>query len=155
MKKESELYEIGYLLRENLKEEDVLSFLEKLRNAIVDKGGLITSEGENKKQTLAYSIKNEKTALFNWIKFSTKPESIKEIKEYLNKQTSLLRFIIIKTAKEEPLVIRKIKPPKIQTKKPLGLLTPKTLEEKKIDTETTKIKEEEIDKKIEELLREN
>lgn len=144
MEKEPELYEIGYLLQANLEESAVLDFFGKLKNIIAEKGGLIISEGKNKKQTLAYPIKKEKVALFNWIKFSVKPGSIKEIKEYLNKQSPLLRFIIVKTTEEKPTTIPTIKPKRTPIKKTRRSFTP--------DSETPKIKEEEIDKKIEELL---
>ncbi|MFH1979188.1 MAG: 30S ribosomal protein S6 [Patescibacteria group bacterium] len=158
MDKETVLYEIGYLLRTNLKEEEVLSFHENLRNFITENKGLIITEGESKKQIeLAYPIKKEAFALFNWIKFSLNSSGIKKAKDYLDKQPSVLRFLIVKSEKEEPAKITTLKDMSVTGK---ISLKPKTKTEKtetpdKDEAETeenVKIKEKEIDKKIEELL---
>jgi ribosomal protein S6 len=167
MEKEPELYEVGYLLKSGLEEGGILAFSENLRNTILEKRGLIVSEGKTKKQPLAYPIKKELSAIFNWIKFSVEAVSIKEIKKYLDKQTDILRFLIIKVQKEEPPKPTILKPRKAKIQKaPLaepvktGLLQKpiKTVEKEKIDEskdiDKTKIKEEEIDKKIEKLLEE-
>jgi len=149
MEKEAILYEIGYLLNSNLKEEEILVFIENLRNKITEKNGLIVSEGRTKKQTLAYPIKKENTAFFNWIKFKLTPETIKNLEEEIKKEKDILRFLITKPAKEKSSFItskKSFRPKKVilETKqeKPLKSTEPKE----------QKIKEEEIDKKIEELL---
>ena len=141
MDKETILYEIGYLLKSSLKDDEVVKFAEKLRNIISEKKGLIISEGKPKKQTLEYPIKKESSAFFNWIKFMLGQDFIKEIKETLDKEKNLLRFLIIKTKKEGPAKPTILKPKKRIIKKT-----------KEVAEETPKIKEEEIDKKIEELL---
>ncbi len=154
MTKEENLYEIGYLLKSDLKDEELLAFSNELKEEISKKSGLVLSEGRNKRENLSYPISKETTAFFNWIKFNLpKTDVIKEISSHLEKQTSVLRFLTIKSSEEE-----KIKPftPRTFIKKP-------RLDSNKIEKEETtitkksepikeKVKEEEIDKKIEELL---
>lgn len=156
MEKEPILYEIGYLLKSDLKDEEISFFLEKARNIVAEKKGLILAEGKVKKQILAYPIKKEQMAFFNWISCMVTPEAIKEIKKQLDKENTILRFLIIQTQRETQK-----KTPKTKIKKqkiPAGIKNlmaaspePLSAEEKK----EIKIKEEEIDKKIEELLGEN
>ncbi|MBU1178935.1 30S ribosomal protein S6 [Patescibacteria group bacterium] len=161
MAKETNIYEIGYLLKATLKEEEILAFTEKLRNAVTEKHGLIISEGKTKKETLAYPIKKENNAFFSWIKFSisTETSAIKEIKKYLEKQNDVLRFLIMRATKEKQhkSVIkreRRAKPIFVKTEMPTKEISQKPTEvpEQKETPEDIKIKEEEIDKKIEELL---
>lgn len=146
-----------------LKDEEVLSFSENLRNFIAEKNGLIISTGTPKRQSLSYRIKKEDAAVFNWIKFTLKPELLKDFKEYFDKLPVVLRFLIIKTKQE---TVKKTSPRikltdalKTETK-PVDTLpktdstqTPETKNENK-QTDNT-VKEEDIDKKIEELLGEN
>lgn len=151
MEKSAELYEIGYLVKDSLRDEDVLSFSENLRNTITEKGGLVISEGKPKKQNLAYPIKKETLATFNWLGLTMKPQTIEEIDKYLKENSDVLRFIIIKTEKEKAPKPSILKPKKIRRKKQIttSISVPKIEES---DKEKEEIKEEEIDKKIEELL---
>ena len=137
---EKNLYELGYLLNAGLKEEEILSFLESLRNTVTAQGGLIISEGKHKLQNLAYPIKKESGAYFNWIRFSLKPSILKEIKEFLSKQTSVLRYLVIKQTEET------IKPP---VSRPLKKKTkPQAAPKEAPSPEEV----EEIDKKLKEIL---
>lgn len=144
MEKDAILYEIGYLLKSGLTDEEVLSFSEALRNTITDKGGLITSEGKAKAQNLAYPIKGETASIANWLRFLIKPSLVEELEKYLKKQKDILRFTIIKTVKEKAMKPRALRPKKLKT-----VIPPETTGAEK---EKEEIKEEEIDKKIEELL---
>lgn len=163
MEKETQLYEIGYLLNSALKDEEVLSFSENLRNFIAGKNGLIISVGSPKRQSLSYRIKKEDAAVFNWIKFTSRPEILKDLKEYFGKLPAVLRFLVIKTKEDSA---RKTSPrikltDALKTEaKPADTLpkidstqTPEAKTENK--PAEGAIKEEDIDKKIEELLGEN
>jgi len=144
MEKDAGLYEIGYLFKDGLGDEEILSFSENLRNTITDRGGLITTEGKPKKQNLAYPIKKETTAIFNWLRFMVKPALLGEIEKYLKEQKTIIRFIVVKTVKE------KAQKPRVPRLKKTKLVIPAENDAGK--TEKEEIKEEEIDKKIEELL---
>ncbi|MFC1756726.1 30S ribosomal protein S6 [Patescibacteria group bacterium] len=167
MSTDKNIYEIGYLLKTNLKDEDVLAFSEKLRNIITEKSGLVINEGKVKKEILAYPIKKELTAFFNWIKFSisTKLSSVEEIKEYLDKQEQLIRFLIIKATREDqkptsfkPFSKTREKFKKFSfikkedTQKEVPTIAKNDLEFPTPPKADIGTKEEEIDKQIEELL---
>ncbi|MDO8590495.1 MAG: 30S ribosomal protein S6 [bacterium] len=158
MEKETQLYEIGYLLNSALKDEEVLSFSENLRNFIAGKNGLIISTGTPKRQSLSYRIKKEDAAVFNWIKFTLKPELLKDFKEYFDKLPVVLRFLIIKTKQETARKTSpRIKP--VDVPKTDSTQIPETKDKSTPVVESkpveNTVKEEDIDKKIEELLGEN
>ncbi len=161
MIKETNLYEIGYLLKEDLKEEEILAFSEKFRNIITKNGGLIITEGKIKKETLAYPIKKEINALFNWVKFSisTDKSILNKIKKHLDTQSEILRFLTIKTEEEQqkPIIFKKRPAAKKidEVTKEITETNEKILKKEEIDTTKSKVKEEEIDKEIEELLGKN
>ncbi|MBU1091581.1 30S ribosomal protein S6 [Patescibacteria group bacterium] len=146
MDKAKEQYEIGYLLKPTLKEEDISSFLLKLSDDITKRNGMVISEGKTKKQTLAYPIKKETSAMFNWIKFSLDPIFIREIKDIMDANPVVLRFLIIKTKEEKRKEPSSIK---------VFSIAKKTAQTEQQIIEKESVQEEEIDKKIEELLGEN
>jgi len=149
MAKESILYEIGYILKPTLSDEEILGFSSKLRNLITNGNGLINSEGQPKKLPLAYEIKKEVSTIFNWIKFTLNSDLVNAIERELKKDPSVLRFLVMKTKKDEPVRIPTLQPKREPTEdsfKTEIIATPAKIEAKE------KIKEEEIDKKIEELL---
>ena len=143
-----------------LKDEEVLSFSENLRNFIAGKNGLIISAGTPKRQSLSYRIKKEDAAVFSWIKFTLKTELLKDFKEYFDKLPAVLRFLVIKTKQE---ATRKTVPRIKLTDVPKtdSMQMPETKQEGTTATENKStenavaVKEEDIDKKIEELLGEN
>lgn len=143
MEKESKIYEIGYLLSPLIPEEKLDGDISALREAIEKKQGLVVSEERAKMQRLAYAIKkphagNFESAWFGWIKFMANPEFLSEIKNSFDKNQNLVRFLIINSLKEDTA---RRAPRKIIRRKPL------TAPEIK-----TEIKNEEVDKKLEELL---
>ena len=143
-----------------LKDEEVLSFSENLRNFITEKNGLIISAGTPKRQSLSYRIRKEYAAVFSWIKFTLKTELLKDFKEYFDKLPAVLRFLVIKTKQE---ATRKTVPRIKLTDVPKtdSMQMPETKQEGTTATENKStenavaVKEEDIDKKIEELLGEN
>ncbi len=154
MEKDPITYEIGYLLKPSLKEEELLAFSEKLRNLITGKTGLILSEGTTKNQPLAYAVKKETNAYFNWIKFLLRPEFIKEIEESLKKDLPVLRFLAMKMPEKtgKAFAPKKIKKIKISQKPKETAEETTPVEKTPIATPEQSVKEEEIDRKIEELL---
>lgn len=163
MEKETQLYEIGYLLNSASKDEEILSFSENLRNFIVGKNGLIVSAGSPKRQPLSYRIKGEDAAVFNWIKFTLRTELLKNVREYFDKLPTVLRFLVVKTKEDSARKTSpKIKPASIlKTETAPSDSLPKNDSAQTSEVKTGKIptegaeKDEDIDKKIEELLGEN
>jgi len=153
--KEKITYEIGYLLKSEAKDGDISGFIDSLKNKLGEKKGLVVSEGSPKRLPLAYPIKKEVSAIFNWLKFVLSPKSIIDIKDFLDKNTNILRYLITKVPKERPA--KQIIKPRLNKKPVVKKETPlihKETKEEKIEEKDKKeeVKEEEIDKKIEEIL---
>lgn len=144
MEKEQGKYELAYLISPFVPEEKVFDEVAGLRKAIESRQCLITDEGAPSVRQLAYVLRLPRvgkfeSAWFGWVKFISSPENIDLIKQELEKNTNILRFLIIKPQKE---------PVRKAIKKPAGArqFKPKAPEEK------PPVKEEEIDKKIEEMV---
>lgn len=150
MTKENVLYEIGYMLKSNLSSEDILAFSNKIRDSIMAKKGLVNSEGQPKNISLAYEINKETAAVFNWLKFTLNSDQLEELEKELKKDPSVIRFLMMKIKKDEPVKIPILK---LRRERETEKITKtETIETSAATEEKEKIKEEEIDKKIEELL---
>lgn len=104
---DAKLYELGVNLISSL-EEKVQSEFDKLKEIIKKHGGEVVVDSVPASIPLAYTMtknidsKNQKhnNASFGWIKFNATPDKIKEIKEDLDLNASILRYIILNTTAE-------------------------------------------------------
>lgn len=79
--------------------------------AEVEKKGTVISEEAPKLRELAYTMEKHlhgknirySTAYFAWVKFETNPEEIANLDEVAKSNTKVLRYIIVKTVKENTL----------------------------------------------------
>ena len=149
---EPRVYELGFLLVPALDSAGVSGETASFRDLIIEKQGIIISEGEAKERPLAYQMskmidnKKEKfnRAYFGWIKFETTPYMALEIKSALDIKKNVLRFLIIKTTREEEFVERRAPKKKLSSK--MG-------ETKGKKEETAKpVSQAELDKTIDELV---
>ncbi len=150
------IYEVGFHVVPTTAEDDVSSVVNAVRDTIESLSGTIISEGTPKMIQLAYPmdhiVANKKSIFdsgyFGWVKFQAIPENILKIKDGLNDNADIFRFLIISTVKEDTFSkkavpkIRKSSTASVATKK-----TPKAKEEIK-----NEVLEEEVDKAIEELV---
>lgn len=106
------VYEIGFHLIPRMSEDEVPSHVDEIK-AILDKAGAeIISEGFPTLIDLAYAIsttvsgtKEEfDTAYFGWIKFDADPAVIENIDEHAREKQEIVRFIIIKTLREDTVI---------------------------------------------------
>ncbi len=146
MERETKIYEIGYLLSPFIPDEKINDEVYVVRKIIEDRQCLITGEGRAKMQKLAYPIKkgpSEKfeSAYFGWIKFISSPDNLREIKERLEKTPNVIRFIVLEAPKEAA------------NKKPAAGAVKKKKPSKDETSIKTEVKPEEIDKRIEELIK--
>ncbi len=152
-----EVYEISFLLIPSLSESDVEVEVSKIRDVVEKSGGSIISDGSPKIRTLSYImemphiIPKQKYdhAYFGWIKFESSRSTPDDIKKALFRSESVIRYIIVKTVKENTLfsskVLRKEKDEDDKKKK----------SDKPVQESPKKdISDEEIDKSIEELIAE-
>ena len=144
----SRVYELGYLLVPTIAGEDIPKTYGDLKELIMATfHGVIISDEIPKMITLAYpmqkvisNVRNKfSTAYFGWTKFTMDSKQILELKKRLDLDSQIIRFLIIKTVKENTIatkrfIHRETKRPFV-VKKSEGdkVLTP--VEKEKIDEE--------------------
>lgn len=109
------VYELGYLLLPTLGEEVVPGVYTSLKDLVVSLGGEMISDEMPKMINLAYSmskvITNKRntfnTAYFGWVKFFMTPEMVLELKKKVDLDTNFLRFLVLKTVKENTIASKR------------------------------------------------
>ena len=145
------IYEVGYHLLPTIDESEVPTQSLKIKSIIEENGGIILSEEMPKIMALAYEIskavssKKQKfnKAYFGWVKFDLDPSKIANIKSKIESNQNVLRFLIVKTVKENTMHTPKI---------PMFRKENSKEEKNEEHTEAPKVSEEEIDKSIDELV---
>lgn len=144
MEIEPKTYEINYLLVPLIPEEKLGEEVDALRKIIENNSGFIVGEEHAKMQRLAYKIKKFETAYFGWFKFSAKPEAISAIKNSFEKNEKVIRSLIIEAGKENL--------PQFSARRTSSAGKPESAEQEEPKAE---IKPEQIDEKLNEILKEN
>ncbi len=149
-------YEMTYLVFPELSEDELRSFSEKINSFIAQEAGILEQETKPIKQRLGYPIKGKTEAFLITINFKLGPENLEKIEKKIQAENKLIRYIISAKQPLEKTLAKKPKPRRI----PKSLMqaeekgkeeTPKT--EKKASG-LKKVELKEIDKKIEEILKE-
>lgn len=162
------IYELSFLFVSALDEDKVKNEFEKIKESLKKKKAVFISEEMPRFINLAYEIskvvankrQKSKDAYFGWIKFELDPASLLEIKEEITNDINIIRFLVVKTVKEDtmkkPIVTYGLN--KRSTDQPQNLedvFVEKKIEEIVAEVEKAEVKEEinkeEIDKKLEEL----
>ncbi|MDP3015372.1 MAG: 30S ribosomal protein S6 [bacterium] len=143
MDKEPKKYEIGFLVK---LEEDK----GELARILKDRGFSIIDDGEVSRIKLAYLIKKENFAFFGYLYFSGDPESVKELDKELKTSPKILRHLII----SRPVIMRKIES-KIDSEKVYTreISAAPAISARKITPKTEVLSNEELEKKLEEILK--
>ena len=113
---DSRIYEVGYHLLPTVSAEDAPGEAAKIKEAIASFGGSVISEDEPKMMPLAYPIEKVienkharfESAHFGWVKFEAGSNTPSELKKFLEKNEMILRFLIIKTVRENTLARKPI-----------------------------------------------
>lgn len=152
------VYEIGYHIAPVMNEEHIPAEVVVIKDLIEKGKGRIISEEFPKVKILAYTISkiidgkkhNFEKAYFGWIKFEMDGSEVLKVKKALDVNEKILRFLLIKTVKEDT----KIFIPKFDAQ--IKNDGDKKFERKEKESvnlkEKVEISAEEIDKKIEGLL---
>lgn len=151
----NQVYELGYHIVSTVAEENVPKELETLKAVVLQDGGSLLSLGEPKLINLAYSMtksvadikKSFDTAYFGWLKFETKSELMTKIKKELDQNPLILRYLLIKTVRENTLYTPKLT---VRAPEKEGSKVKKSIKTEEI--KATSI--EDIDKSIDELVAE-
>lgn len=109
------VYELGYLLVPTLSEDEVPTLYGNLKELIASFGGEVTSDEMPKMINLAYTmtkvVSNVRSkydsAYFGWVKFDMDTQKLLEFKKKLDLDSNIIRFLIIKTVKENNINTRK------------------------------------------------
>lgn len=151
----SNVYEAGYHLLPALSDENISEEVRSLKAMLDGVQAVIVSEGYPESLDLEYTISKKvqgkrmdaNQAFFGWIKFEAPTTAIKAIDSYLSSRENILRFIIVKTIKENTMLASKLQ--MAAKKEADDLEASKAGEAAKIETPASP---EEIDKSIDALV---
>ncbi len=142
------VYELGYLLVPTITEDEIGAAYGNLKDVVMSFGGNMISDDMPKMTNLAYEmlkvVQNVRskftTAYFGWVKFEMSPAQVLELKKKLDLDPLVLRFLIIKTVKENTIAAKRfVYKDAPRRKAPTA---------KKEGEEAAPINKEEIDKEI-------
>lgn len=138
------MYELNLLfspLLEKINEETMV----KTRDMISGLEGNIKKENIGEKRKLSYPVKKQIFGFYVVLEFEMEPDKTEELRKQLNLNRDILRFLLIDKTdiKEEPARVRPIK-----SKMAIPTIHPTE------ETRGEKVKIEELDKKLEEILKE-
>jgi small subunit ribosomal protein S6 len=142
------MYELTYIINPVSADLNTAQVAEKVRNQIKELGGETKKEYISEKKKLAYEIKKQSFGFYATAELEMEPEKIDELNNFLKLDNDVLRHLIINLAE--------LRTQKVSTKparvKP-AIETADTADESTA-AKTGKVKIEELDKKLEELLKE-
>jgi len=137
-------YELSYLISPELSLEELKAFQEKTTAFLQEQSGVLGDFYEPKKTRLGYPIKDKKEAYLVIFYFQMNPEKLAEFEKKLKLEEQILRYIILsKEIKKQKLKIPQKRKPSPRTIAP-------TLKKEK--PKIKKVKIQELEKKLEEIL---
>lgn len=159
---ETQVYELGFHIVPTVEETNLSTEVDAIKSLIEKNGGTFISEEFPKNITLAYTIvkniegkiKKFDNAHFGWVKFEMKTDSIINVKEGIDLNKEVLRYLIIKTVKESTLIPKTAISPKVEVKNTKTQTSLKTTPESEGKDKENKepASEKELDKTIDELV---
>ena len=110
------VYEAGLLLVPSIAQENVAKSFETIKKVVEKAGGEIISEEIPTLRTLAYTMVKAltgrkikySTAYFGWVKFEGNADLAKEIDAHLKASEDVLRYLVIKTVRENTLYSQRV-----------------------------------------------
>lgn len=112
---EARVYELGYLLIPTISTDEVPAVYGDIKQLISSLGGEIISDEMPKMINLAYTMlkvtanvrSKYNTAYFGWVKFYMTPEKVLELKKKSDMDAKIIRFLLIKTVKENTIAAKR------------------------------------------------
>ena len=148
------MYELTYIITPIIGEIDLNSAVEKIRGFINNLGAEIKSEKVGEKRRLAYPIQKQSFGYFITIEFKLDGEKIEELQKELRHTSDVLRFLLIN--KDE--ITEPVRKPRIKKTDKImkeidddGIFAEKIAKPEKTEKKE-KVKIEELDKKLDEIL---
>ena len=144
------VYEVGYIMVPTIAEENLGGEVTSFKDMFLENGAAFISDEYPKLIELAYemsrSINNKRQKFsygyFGWVKFECTTDQASIIKGILDKNEKLVRFLMIKTVRENTMSVKRTYSRQDGNKR---RYTPKVEEVEKINEET-------IDKEIDALV---
>jgi len=105
------VYEVGYIIVPSVAEENLGGEVIALKDTFTNEGAVFISDEYPKMMELAYemsrSIANKKQKFsygyFGWVKFECTTDQARIIKDNLDKNEKLIRYLMIKTVRESTM----------------------------------------------------
>ena len=150
------VYEVSYLLLPSLAVEQVPREMESIKESIISRGGVVLSGETPVLIDLAYpmtkvvqTVRHKvSTGYFGWIKFELSAEGIEVVKKNLDAENDVLRYLIIKTVRENTLLNGKMKLQKEERARREG----EENAEEVVPEAVKEVSPEELDKSIDDLV---
>lgn len=106
-----QVYEVGFHIAPFVGEENVAHEVNGLKDALDKIKAEVISEDFPRLRPLAYPIdklikgdkKISNEAYFGWIKFEARADAIEDFKKVVEKMENIIRFLIVKTVRENTL----------------------------------------------------
>jgi small subunit ribosomal protein S6 len=87
-------YEVMYIIRTDIEQEQVQSTVEKLQGIITSGGGEITKHDVMGKRRLAYEINKFRDGHYVLVQFTATPEVVKELDRVMKISDEVIRSLI-------------------------------------------------------------
>ncbi len=139
------MYELTYIISLLSTNVETSSVAEKVRAQIKELGGEAKKEYISEKKKLAFKIKKQGSGFYATAVFEMEPEKIDELNSFLRSNNDILRHMIINQAELRTEKVSK-KPARIKLADSETVIG-------ETKAKTGKVKIEELDKKLEELLK--
>lgn len=143
-------YELSFWMTSSLTETEVEPFFNEIIKKIEGQGGQIISSQLPQLKALGYKIKGETNAYFAFCQFESEKNQIEAIKKEIQGEPKILRFLLV--------ALPEVKQEKPETKKSPSKKNEETQEKVVLSTSSSDDKEislEELDQKLDEILKEN
>jgi ribosomal protein S6 len=149
------IYEAGYHIVPNVKEEDVEKVVSSIRSEIEKLGGSFIAEGAPALMKLSFDIDMREgerhvaydRGYFGWIKFEAGTDSAKIMTDSLKANPQVLRAMVFKTVREDTRA--KFKAPQLREVKRSEMA--KSAPRKVVEEDKTPVSEVDLDKALETL----
>lgn len=153
------VYELSYILLPSLAESEIPAKVGSLKDLITGVGGAVVSFEDPVLIDLAYPMTRvtptSRTKVdrgyFGWIKFELSSEEVEKIKNKLDLLAEVVRYLLIRTVKENTLLNGKMNLVREERQRKIEEVTPESPEEV-VDEVAKEISPEEVDKSIDELV---
>ena len=89
-------YEILFVIKPDLKEEDLKTVVKSITDSVVKNGGSVIKEDAWGKKQLAYPVKKFKEAYYFKLDFSSPPDAIQKLEAGYRLNGDILRTLVTK-----------------------------------------------------------